>query len=53
MAKVCETKVSENNSTAVPKPFRTDTGTGEGDVLEWHTIDGEWVVRKKDDGGVE
>jgi len=49
MGHLTDTKVSDKYLTTVPKPVRNFLGVDEGDTVEWHVVDGEIIVRVRDD----
>ncbi|WP_144240051.1 AbrB/MazE/SpoVT family DNA-binding domain-containing protein [Haladaptatus cibarius] len=46
---MCDTTVTQSNDTVVPAPVRTNLDLTPGDKLEWHKIEGEWILRKQED----
>ncbi len=49
MGHLTDTKVSDKYLTTVPKPVRNFLCVDEGDTVEWHVVDGEIIVRVRDD----
>ena len=49
MGHLTDTKVSEKYLTTIPKPVRNFLGTEEGDTVEWHVVDGEIILRVRDE----
>jgi bifunctional DNA-binding transcriptional regulator/antitoxin component of YhaV-PrlF toxin-antitoxin module len=45
------TKVSDHNSTAVPKAVRNNQQIEPGDRLGWYKQDGRWYVQRIDEEG--
>jgi AbrB family looped-hinge helix DNA binding protein len=49
MGHLTDTKVSEKYLTTIPKPVRNFLGAEEGDTVEWHVVDGEIILRVREE----
>lgn len=48
--RIARTKISQNQTTTVPKPIREDAGVGEGDEVDWYTDGDNWIAEPSPSG---